>query len=264
MGIIAAFASILFLTSGIAAFREHERSAWWWGALYLASLVFLLQTDSVGAYLILIIVHGVVLLGLGHQLLRDRLRPIHYLIVLGVLVLALVLILASSRSVLAVFNRSPDLTGRVPMWRDLFRTFLSGQPVLGYGFNAFWYVDSHRVVMQQLAGYPDEIVIADNGFIDILMGTGLVGLGLFALFYLGLWMRAVQHAWYASDFYGLFPLSVMAYSLVANISWSLLFENESFMMLTMLAILFSMAGARQADLSAERAPVRAAQVRAAS
>jgi hypothetical protein len=38
---------------------------------------------------------------------------------------------------------------------------------------------------------------------------------------------------------GVFPVILMAYTLLANISWSLLFENEGFFMLIMIAVLFS-------------------------
>ena len=93
--------------------------------------------------------------------------------------------------------------------------------------------------MQQVAGYPDPLVIADNGFIDLLVNTGYLGLALFSIFYGSLWWRALRLAWSANDVYGLVPLIVLAYVLVANLTWSLLFENESFFMLTMIAIWFS-------------------------
>ena len=103
--------------------------------------------------------------------------------------------------------------------------------------------------MQHLARYPDPIVIADNGFIDILMSTGVFGLILFLVFYAGLWTRAARHAWNATDMNGLFPLIVMAYGLLANLTWSLLFENESFMMLVMIALTFAISTPRAAEAS---------------
>ena len=125
------------------------------------------------------------------------------------------------------------------MWTYLFNTYFSKHPLLGYGFNAFWYIDSHRVAMGLAAGYPDPIVIADNGFIDILINTGYVGLILFLVFYFGVWWRSIQYARKAKDINGIFPLILMSFTLLANISWSLIFENEGFFMLIMISVLFS-------------------------
>src|SRR6185295_11567127 len=102
----------------------------------------------------------------------------------------------------------------------------------------FWYLYPHRVAMQMAAGYPDPIVISDNGFIDILVNTGYIGLLLFIVFYLGMWWRSIDFAGKATDIYGFFPTLLMAYSLLANITWSLLFENEGFIMLIMISVLF--------------------------
>ena len=93
--------------------------------------------------------------------------------------------------------------------------------------------------MGQAAGYPDPIVIADNGFIDILVNTGYIGLILFLIFYFGAWWRSIKYAHAkAKDINGIFPLILMSYTLIANISWSLIFENESFFMLIMISVLF--------------------------
>jgi O-antigen ligase len=124
------------------------------------------------------------------------------------------------------------------MWGYLFETYLSKRPFLGYGFNAFWYIDSYRVAIGKAAGYPDPIVIADNGFIDILINTGYIGLILFLIFYFGAWWRSIKYASKAKDINGLFPVILMTYTALANVSWSVMFENESFFMLVMLAVLF--------------------------
>jgi O-antigen ligase len=113
-------------------------------------------------------------------------------------------------------------------------------------------VKSHQDATQQAAGYPDTIIIADNGFIDILVNTGYIGLLLFVIFYFGLWWRSVQYAWYAKDISGFFPLLLMSYTFVANISWSLIFENEGFFMLTMISNLFC--------ISAQTTPLRSPRI----
>jgi exopolysaccharide production protein ExoQ len=240
MGLMAAFASVLFLVNGLGAFGSRRRSRWWWAALYVLSLLFVSQTDSAAAYLALISLHGLVLVLLGYLKLRARLRRVHYVLLGVVALLAALVLYANIGRVFGAFNRSTNLTGRVPMWGYLFHVYINQRPALGYGFNAFWYTAAHRNTMQQLAGYPDPIIISDNGFIDILVNTGYVGLGLFLVFYLHFWARSIGLARRAKEIYGFFPLIVAAYTLVANVSWSLLFENESVFMLLMVALMFSM------------------------
>ena len=176
MGLIATFINILFFINIIDCVKSNKKQIIIWGLLYVYSLLFVYQTDSVTAYFTTIILHGLILLGLLWIKFRDKVRRYHYFIAGGVIIVAALLILVNIHQIFAIFNRDTTLTGRIPMWTHLFSTYLSQRPILGYGFNAFWYLGSHRVAMQQMAGYLDQIVISDNGFIDILINTGFSGL----------------------------------------------------------------------------------------
>ena len=239
MGLIASFINILFLINIIYSLKSKEKNILFWGLLYLFSLLFVYQADSVAAYLTTIILHGVVLLALLLLKFRDEIRAGHYYIFFAILIFISLILYINIDHFFSIFNRSPTLTGRIPMWSYLFETYLSKRPFFGYGFNAFWYVDTYREAIGLAAGYPDPIVIADNGFIDILINTGYGGLLLFSIFYLGAWWRSVKYALNAKDIFGIFPAILMSYTLIANISWSLVFENESFFMLIMISVLFS-------------------------
>jgi exopolysaccharide production protein ExoQ len=238
LGIFSSFVTVVLLTNAIAAWQGSGRSWLLYGALYLVSLGFVAQTDSVAAYLTLIVLHVLILLAVAHLKLKPRLRGGHYAIMSAVLLLIAVIVLGNLKPLFGVFNRNPSLTGRVPMWGHLMDMYVAKRLLTGYGLNAFWHVESHRTSMQLAAGYPDQIVIADNGFIDVLVGTGLVGLGTFLLFYVTLWGRAIRQAWTATGIWDQFPVFVMAFILLANMSWSMIFENEGFFMLLMTTLLF--------------------------
>jgi O-antigen ligase len=206
----------------------------------LYSFVFIYQTDSAASYIVTLLLNGAFLLSLLFLKFKEKLRKSHYLVFLVVLALAAVGLFANIDRFFGIFNRSTSLTGRIPMWSHVFETYFSKRPMLGYGFNAFWYVESHRVEVGLAAGYPDPIVIADNGFLDILINTGYVGIILFLLFYCGVWWCSIAYASRARDINGFFPVIVMLYSLAANLTWSLIFENEGFLMLVMASIMFSL------------------------
>lgn len=238
-GLIASFINLLFLINLIESIKVKEKQKYAWGLLYLLSLFFIYKSDSVAAYFTTLCLTAGIFIAFLWLRFRKKIRRIHYGIFFSVLILLFFAAFLNRNLIFGIFNRNASLTGRVPMWTFLLNTYLSKRPVLGYGFNAFWYDNLHRIAVQAAAHYPDPIVISDNGFIDILMSTGVVGLLLFLLFYFGIWWRAAKLVKQAKDLFGFFPLILMCFTLIANISWSLLFENESFFMLSMVTVLFS-------------------------
>ena len=240
MGLISSFVNILFLINVVYSLQAKVKSGFFWFPLYLYSLLFVFQSDSAAAYIAIIFLHGLIFLALILLKFRETLRSAHYLIFTLLVVFVSIVLYINADYFFRIFNRSPTLTGRIPMWTYLFETYFSQRPFLGYGFNAFWYVESHRVNIGQATGYPGPIVIADNGFIDILLNTGYVGLILFLVFYFGAWWRSIKYATKAKDIHGMFPVILMSYTLIANISWSLIFENEGSFILVMISVLYCM------------------------
>lgn len=239
LGLMVVFGNTLFLMSALSSLRSKEKQTWLWGALYLISMLVVYKSDSVASYITAIFLHGLIFLSLALLKYGRLIRVGHYVILFGVLILSSFILFSNIDRFFSIFDRNTTLTGRIPMWDHLFNTYFSQRPVGGYGFNAFWYIESHRVELHQVAGYPDPIVIADNGFIDIAINTGYIGLALFLVFYLDAWRRSIQYGLQATDILGLFPVILMAYTLLANISWSLIFENEGFFMLVMISMLFA-------------------------
>jgi exopolysaccharide production protein ExoQ len=239
MGLIAAFINILFFINVVYSVQSKEKQKLlFWGLLYIFSLLFVSQTDSVAAYITVVLLHGLILFALILLKFGKYFHRTHYLIFFMVLIFISIILYLNMNHVLSILNRSPTLTGRIPMWAHVFDTYFSKRPFGGYGFNAFWYIDAYRVEIGLAAHYPGPIVIADNGFIDILINTGYIGLFLFLVFYFGVWWRSIKYAMSAKDINGFFPVILMAYTLIANISWSLIFESEGFFMLIMLSVLF--------------------------
>jgi O-antigen ligase len=96
-------------------------------------------------------------------------------------------------------------------------------------------------------GFP--VAIGDNGFLDILLHVGVVG---FALFMGVLIFEFIQAARFARQSYTLasfFPLLFMIYAVMANISFSLFLETETFVWLVMIAVLFAITPRRQPSLA---------------
>jgi O-antigen ligase len=80
-------------------------------------------------------------------------------------------------TIIAMLGRRPDLTNRLPMWKELLT--MAVNPIVGVGFESFW------------LGKRLDIMIADwgmdrqahNGYLDIYLTLGYIGL-FFALAYM--------------------------------------------------------------------------------
>jgi O-antigen ligase len=74
----------------------------------------------------------------------------------------------------STFGRDETLTGRTEVWQALVPLAM-GQPVFGYGFGSFW-----TTARQDLY----EINYAHNGYLDILLTLGAVGLAFYTFWLL--------------------------------------------------------------------------------
>lgn len=239
LGMVLALISLLFLINMLDSLRSSKPDKYFWGGLYLVALFFLVKSSAVGAYLTTIAMHGAFVLLYIWMKLRQALKPIHYLLFVLVCLVGAVVIFLNLDVIFGVFGRSTSLTGRIPMWQTLYETYFLKRPYLGYGFNAFWYYAPHRGNMAEMIGWSNPPVIADNGFFDILINTGVVGFALFLIFYVGLWGRSLQMLKDASSSTALFPAVFMVLVLVGNLAFSLIFETEAYFMLIMMLLLFT-------------------------
>jgi exopolysaccharide production protein ExoQ len=94
----------------------------------------------------------------------------------------------ASPALLELLNRDEGLSGRINLWDTVWLS-ISRRPWLGYGFDAFW---------QGMRGESANVLLAvgwapayaHNGFLDLVLGLGFLGLSVFAFGYLLLWRRA--------------------------------------------------------------------------
>jgi exopolysaccharide production protein ExoQ len=90
--------------------------------------------------------------------------------------------------VVDLLGKDMTLTGRVPLWNRVLGKVTQERPILGYGFHGFWQDwrppelnPSHPVAGD---GYGWFAHHAHNGFIDLFIDIGLIGLIAFLLSFL--------------------------------------------------------------------------------
>jgi len=82
----------------------------------------------------------------------------------------------SSEEILQYLGRNATLSGRIPLW-DLVLKSIADRPILGYGFTAFWNSwPGERV--SDAANWDHAVPHAHNGFLEVWLGLGIVGLAI--------------------------------------------------------------------------------------
>lgn len=100
-------------------------------------------------------------------------------LVLGLLGLAIFAVCLFPGEIFGLFGKSADLTGRVPLWISVFDSIWR-RPLLGYGYGAFW-VDDNPEMLRIWSLNPWQPPNAHNGFLDVTLDLGFVGLALASL-----------------------------------------------------------------------------------
>lgn len=100
----------------------------------------------------------------GHLISRRA-----YTVASGIGFLAIVYIIFNLDFIFGLFNRSANMTGRVPMWMHLLENYIFKRPLLGYGFGAFWLQEEIGQTIQQVVGWGYPVKVADNGYLDIFL-----------------------------------------------------------------------------------------------
>jgi len=167
-----------------------------------------------------------------YRLLRTRITfAIPVVIGMTLVIAACIQVLTSSlTNVLQILNRSPRLTGRTDLWYAVWLA-IRKQPWLGYGFNTFWQgMKGESASVLLTIRWP--VLHSHNGFLDLMLDLGFLGLIIFAAGYLALWRRAIGLAklvrgpipvWLCTFLLFIFLYNLTESSLLAenNICWVL-------------------------------------------
>jgi O-antigen ligase len=125
--------------------------------------------------------------------------------------LAVYYVATNLEPVTAALDKDPHLTGRTDLWGYAIDC-IRDKPLLGYGYEAFWTYDSVPARRIREAINWDSAPHAHNGYIDLTLGVGIIGL----LAYLALLTIFAKKAYvyFASgpEDYRRWPLTFLAFT----------------------------------------------------
>lgn len=205
-------ASVLSLNVGLWTLYSYSSKYRILSALAaVASFVVIFYINSVAStFTAIILVYLVVLLGI---LKRFNQRS-HPLVVWFYLVLGIFLVLLIQNYVEAIFgafNKSSNLTGRTDIWPAILSE-IAKRPWTGYGYASYW--QEWRGNNDPSISFPfPAIRHAHNGFMELALQLGLVGVILYALFSLRGIALAIRHYFmFSSVEDATFPILLLVYS----------------------------------------------------
>lgn len=227
MGSLMAFFSTLYLYDLVINWKKWRRVSVSL-VLLITSSVLVFGSWSATGIIIFFVLNAHLVLALLWLQYRENLNRRHYLIILGVFAVLALGLLLNLDLIFRLLQRSSSLTGRTPIWEDMLVNLWPVKPLFGYGFGAIWNQEYYRVLIQTRHEWTYEVFFGDNGFIDILLNTGLVGFCLFLYFFVKVGINNVKLFIDRHDLELLPPVLLFVYVLWANISYSFLCEVDQF------------------------------------
>jgi O-antigen ligase len=223
----AARASFLF---AFLAWRDPEPRRWWLVGLALSLVLVVLSksaTALLGAGL------GIGTLLAAWWMLKGR-RWSLALVWGGVSVggLLVLIYLTAPGLLLGVLGKDETLTGRTDIWVELLRA-IEQKPALGYGYLAFWGLESEpRYWLQRAVDW--NAPSGHNGWLDLAISLGLVGVALFLVDMLVSLWRAGRLSLTSPT--GVFAIGFLAQFLLFAMSESILLAQNSILWVTYVFI----------------------------
>jgi len=114
-------------------------------------------------------------------------------------------------SVTAALDKDPHLTGRTDLWEYAIDC-IKEKPLLGYGYEAFWTYDSVPARRIREAINWDSAPHAHNGYLDLTLGVGIIGLLAYLALLTIFAKRAYVYFASGSEDYRRWPLTFLAFT----------------------------------------------------
>ena len=133
-------------------------------------------------------------------------------------------------TIISMLGRRPDLTTRVPMWEDLLS--LVRNPLLGTGYESFWLGDRR----QYMADHWDIVSQAHNGYLEMYLNMGLIGL-LFVVGWIVSGLKKVQRHLYIDYPAAILRLCFIVVVYLSSVTEASFYGVSVFFMFFLLAII---------------------------
>ena len=218
LGSIMSLGSLIILFCGLD--KLQYRHPWVIFSAFLVSIFVLLRSTTIAALVVFLIS---IFLILFFQMERKRFDLFIILFLGFVLVGSLIasVIVSNANAIFGSFGRDATISGRTLIWPLLINK-IQERPWLGYGYNTFWkggwegeVADIWRAL---IAGF--EPPHAHNGFLEICLDIGLLGLGIFLIWFVFSCLRSLAWLHKNQTIEGIAPIILLIHILLLSLTES--------------------------------------------
>ncbi len=184
---------------------------------------------------------------------KRSLMPVRARLALAALlaVPAMIFLATYFSDIMILMGRDPTLTNRTFIWRAAYELGLQ-RPILGAGFRSFWVESNASTVFYNMFGSAGtSFGNGHNGYLDVWLELGLVGLGLLVLLMLQALGRVTRYIEVAGDSFGTFYGVLIIFVVIYSVAEKVIFEHSEITWVLFVTGLVAMKWRVTAGLPAE-------------
>lgn len=236
LGVVSSLSVLIFLYLALT----NNKWKWVWLIGLISSVGLLIGCESAAAVIVTIFIVGIILLLYLAKKKPQLLWGLSLGLVFFVFFFVTLFSVPSVGQVLNFFGKEGTLTGRVQLW-DFCIFMAEKKPLLGYGYGAFWLgLDGPSAEIWPSINMGVGANHCHNGFIELVLAIGLIGLFITIIAY---WVAIIRAAKYLMSkkfgFQYSIYLILLVWILPYNLSeQALLYRNNFFWVLFSSIILY--------------------------
>lgn len=168
--------------------------------------------------------------------LRTRRTVPLWIVLLVPTLIVVVLIGMNYAAIASAFGKDPTLTGRTHLWAAV-SDAIKLRPWLGYGYSVFWAKPGpETLLVAQRADFGGMPVHAHDGYIDLALDLGIVGILVFGYGLLKVIWRAIVAVQDGVLYSDSWPLMFVVYFVLFNVTESNLLLSRAFLWIPFVSI----------------------------
>jgi len=246
-----AFGQYMAIAVVLLLLVRFRRFRWLRYAFLITAAELLLLSQSAASFFSCVLIVALLPLWRAAQLRGKQRWPL-CTIAATMLCAGMYFIAANTERVLHLLGRNSTFTGRTRLWATVWAAIMR-HPILGYGFDTFWAsLRAEALDVRIGAGWLAQR--ADNGFLDLGLGLGALGMSVFLFVFALSFRRGVDYLTSGRQPLALWPITYLCFFLLHNMFESTLLTRGDFPSLVFAMIATSLALNRRQAAIAELTP----------
>jgi O-antigen ligase len=183
--------------------------------------------------------------------LRIQERIVAYALFGGTVLLTICLVVNYSDDLLPLLGKDSTLSGRAQLW-SLVMDAIWKRPIFGYGYEAFWqgFKGDSRGILEATGWL---VPMAHNGYLDLWLSLGLVGMAAYFLLFVRAMRMALKYLRYDRRAVAAWPVAYLCFFALHNTAESTLLTRTTFEFLIFVTVFVSLQQAEIRERSVQYA-----------